>query len=64
MKSLRFLGVAFAALLLPVVARADERVVNFYNWADYIEPSVLAWKIRLKSMPTETNASKDPEMFR
>jgi putrescine transport system substrate-binding protein len=29
-------------LLLPFVARAEERVVNIYNWTDYIDPTVLA----------------------
>jgi len=32
--------VAFVLLALPV--RAQERVVNIYNWTDYIDPSVLA----------------------
>ncbi|HEY0182361.1 MAG TPA: extracellular solute-binding protein [Rhodopila sp.] len=26
----------------PITARAQERVVNIYNWTDYIDPSVLA----------------------
>jgi putrescine transport system substrate-binding protein len=30
----------FMALALPT--RAQERVVNIYNWTDYIDPSVLA----------------------
>lgn len=29
-------------LLLTISARAQERVVNIYNWTDYIDPSVLA----------------------
>ena len=30
------------ALLLPAVAPAQkERIVNFYNWSDYIEPAVI-----------------------
>ncbi len=29
------------ALLLPLSARAQERVVNFYNWTDYIDPYAL-----------------------
>jgi putrescine transport system substrate-binding protein len=34
-------GLAFA-LLAPAIASAQsERVVNFYNWSDYIDPSVL-----------------------
>jgi putrescine transport system substrate-binding protein len=27
--------------LLPLAARAEERVVNFYNWTDYIDPYAL-----------------------
>jgi putrescine transport system substrate-binding protein len=41
----RFVGLATIAAifaLLVVGARAAERVVNFFNWSDYIEPSVLA----------------------
>ncbi|MEA2741953.1 MAG: putrescine transport system substrate-binding protein, partial [Acetobacteraceae bacterium] len=30
----------FALLAMPV--RAQERVVNIYNWTDYIDPAVLA----------------------
>jgi len=41
MKSIRILGAALAALLVPVSARADERVVNFYNWSNYVAPGVL-----------------------
>ncbi|MBS0640765.1 MAG: polyamine ABC transporter substrate-binding protein [Acetobacteraceae bacterium] len=28
-------------LLAPLTARADEKVVNIYNWTDYIDPAVL-----------------------
>ncbi|HQT75418.1 MAG: spermidine/putrescine ABC transporter substrate-binding protein PotF [Rhodospirillales bacterium 20-64-7] len=31
-----------ALLLLPFTARAEEKIVNIYNWTDYIDPSVLA----------------------
>jgi len=32
---------AVAAVLAAVQARADERVVNFYNWSNYMAPGVL-----------------------
>jgi putrescine transport system substrate-binding protein len=32
---------AVLALTVPAGAQTAERVVNFYNWSDYIEPSVL-----------------------
>jgi putrescine transport system substrate-binding protein len=32
---------ALLALTVPAGAQTAERVVNFYNWSDYIEPSVL-----------------------
>ncbi|MGO4714431.1 polyamine ABC transporter substrate-binding protein [Bradyrhizobium sp. 2TAF24] len=32
---------AAAAVLAAVQARADERVVNFYNWSNYMAPGVL-----------------------
>src|SRR2546429_8555413 len=37
------LGFAFAAALtlLSVPAAAEERVVNFYNWSNYMAPDVL-----------------------
>ncbi|MGY4336699.1 spermidine/putrescine-binding protein [Bradyrhizobium sp. LM2.9] len=37
------LGLAFAAALawLPGPAGAEERVVNFYNWSNYVAPDVL-----------------------
>jgi putrescine transport system substrate-binding protein len=37
------LAVAFAAVLalLATPAKAEERVVNFYNWSNYMAPSVL-----------------------
>ncbi|MBY0382942.1 MAG: polyamine ABC transporter substrate-binding protein [Xanthobacteraceae bacterium] len=41
MKSIRVFVVMLAALLVPMLARADERVVNFYNWSNYIAPGVL-----------------------
>lgn len=34
--------VALAALLLPGLAAAQERVVNVYNWTDYIDPYAIA----------------------
>src|SRR5260370_33175657 len=36
-------GVAMAAVLalLALPARAEERVVNFYNWSNYMAPGVL-----------------------
>jgi putrescine transport system substrate-binding protein len=38
----RIWGAALAALaMLPVAAQANERVVNFYNWSNYIAPGVL-----------------------
>jgi putrescine transport system substrate-binding protein len=30
-----------ALLALPSLARAQERVLNIYNWTDYIDPAVL-----------------------
>jgi putrescine transport system substrate-binding protein len=41
----RLFSSLFAVLILAVLAlvpaKAQERVVNFYNWSDYIEPSVI-----------------------
>lgn len=38
----RVWGAAFAALImLPAAAQAEERVVNFYNWSNYMAPGVL-----------------------
>ena len=37
----RFVAIALAAILLSAQARAAERVVNFYNWSNYIAPGVL-----------------------
>jgi len=34
-------AILIAAVLLPGVASAEERVVNFYNWSNYIAPGVL-----------------------
>jgi putrescine transport system substrate-binding protein len=34
--------VALAALGLPALAHAEDRVVNVYNWSDYIDDSILA----------------------
>ena len=33
--------VAVALALLTLPSRAEERVVNFYNWSNYIAPAVL-----------------------
>jgi putrescine transport system substrate-binding protein len=33
--------IAFALSLLPGLAAAEQRVVNVYNWSDYIDPQVL-----------------------
>jgi putrescine transport system substrate-binding protein len=33
--------VGVLALLAPIGARAQERVVNFYNWSNYVAPGVL-----------------------
>src|ERR1700756_5127495 len=38
---IRFAGVIAAALLSALPARAEERVVNFYNWSNYMAPGVL-----------------------
>src|ERR1043166_7044343 len=32
---------ALAALAAPAAAQKKEQVVNFYNWSDYIDPTVL-----------------------
>lgn len=37
----RALALAFAFLLAPGLAAAQQRVVNVYNWSDYIDPQVL-----------------------
>ena len=34
-------AILIAAVLLPGVASAEERTVNFYNWSNYIAPGVL-----------------------
>ena len=31
----------FAALLIASPAMAEDRVVNFFNWTDYIDPTVI-----------------------
>ena len=36
-----FVAVLGAALLLSAQANAQERVVNFYNWSNYMAPDVL-----------------------
>ena len=36
------IGAALGALALLGSARAQERVVNVYNWSDYVDPKVLA----------------------
>ena len=41
MKLMRIMTVALAALGLPALAHAEDRVVNVYNWSDYIDNSVL-----------------------
>ncbi|WP_370875391.1 polyamine ABC transporter substrate-binding protein [Methylobacterium amylolyticum] len=42
MRFLRGVAALLAALLLAAPARAaEERVVNIYNWSDYIDPAVL-----------------------
>ncbi len=40
MKRLFWVAIAFAALWTSL-AEAGERVVNIYNWSDYIDPKVL-----------------------
>src|SRR6201993_3643431 len=43
-RSLQVLAAAaimIAAVLLPGVARAEERTINFYNWSNYMAPGVL-----------------------
>ncbi len=42
MKLMRIMTVALAALGLPALAHAEDRVVNVYNWSDYIDDSILA----------------------
>ena len=41
MKFMRIMTVALAALGLPALAHAEDRVVNVYNWSDYIDSSIL-----------------------
>jgi putrescine transport system substrate-binding protein len=41
MKLMRIMTVALAALGLPALAHAEDRVVNVYNWSDYIDSSIL-----------------------
>src|SRR4029077_996787 len=36
-----FLLLAVLALIVPAGAQKAERTVNFYNWSDYIDPTVL-----------------------
>ena len=38
---IRFVAALGAALLLSAPARAEERIVNFYNWSNYMAPDVL-----------------------
>ncbi len=40
-KAISLSAVAVAAALLPLPAGAQEKVVNVYNWSDYIDASVL-----------------------
>src|ERR1700710_33487 len=42
MRIARFLACRAALTLLAGPAMAQERVVNVYNWSDYIDPQVLA----------------------
>src|ERR1700759_5214260 len=35
------LSVAVVLLVLPALANAEERTVNFYNWSSYMAPGVL-----------------------
>ncbi|MDE1997086.1 MAG: extracellular solute-binding protein, partial [Rhizobiaceae bacterium] len=44
MKSIlaRLAATAFAAVSLVTVAHAEDKVVNIYNWSDYIDDSILA----------------------
>ncbi|MBN9563415.1 MAG: polyamine ABC transporter substrate-binding protein [Alphaproteobacteria bacterium] len=38
---MRGVGLVLLAMLLAVAARAEERVVNVYNWTDYIDPAAI-----------------------
>ncbi len=38
---LRFLAALIGCVIMALPARAEERVVNFYNWSNYIAPGVL-----------------------
>jgi putrescine transport system substrate-binding protein len=38
---MRGIGLVLLAMLLAVTARAEERVVNVYNWTDYIDPAAI-----------------------
>ena len=42
MKKALFAATALAAALFATVASAQERVVNVYNWSDYIDDTILA----------------------
>ena len=39
---MRGIGLLLLTMLLAFAARAEERVVNVYNWTDYIDPAALA----------------------
>jgi putrescine transport system substrate-binding protein len=42
MKRTKFAAAAFAALgLITTAAMAEDKVVNVYNWSDYIDPTIL-----------------------
>ena len=37
----RLIACCAVSIALSVPARAEERVVNFYNWSNYVAPGVL-----------------------
>lgn len=41
MKFMRIMTAALATMVLPALAHAEDRVVNVYNWSDYIDSSIL-----------------------
>ena len=41
MKFTRIMTAALATLCLPALAHAEDKVVNVYNWSDYIDSSIL-----------------------
>jgi putrescine transport system substrate-binding protein len=38
---LPLLGLLLAAAAAPLAARGEEKLINFYNWSDYIDPEVI-----------------------